>query len=186
MKKRQYGPMYLAAVALAASVLACNAPTPTPEAPASVETPHPLPTVTPEETATPSPTATPIGAKTVTPLLSTTPTATATPTVEAGPTNTPTRPPLGEPLEIGDPGYEMVYWQQVPDSGEWEGYIRVIFSGGVEPYTFALEHGEEQDENRLYIRWRKCHNAPLTVSVWSADGQEAHKAIWVVSPWCPD
>jgi hypothetical protein len=88
-------------------------------------------------------------------------------------------------LVIVDPGYEIVEWRSVPEAGEWEGYLRTTFTGGVPPYAFALEHGPKQSKNYLYIRWRKCRNAPLTISVWSGDGQEIHKAIWVVSPWCP-
>ena len=87
-------------------------------------------------------------------------------------------------MVIVDPGFEIVDWEPLPETGEWQGHLRATFTGGVPPYAFALEHGPKQSENYLYIRWRRCRNAPLTISVWSGDGQEAHKAIWVVSPWC--
>jgi hypothetical protein len=88
-------------------------------------------------------------------------------------------------LEIGSPGFEIVDWRLLPDTGEWEGHLRVVFSGGVPPYRFALEANEPQEENSLYVRWRMCKNAPLSVRVLSGDGQEASKPIWVVSPYCP-
>jgi len=89
-------------------------------------------------------------------------------------------------LVILEPGFEIADWQSLPETGEWEGHLRAIFTGGAPPYTFALEGNPSQSENYLYIRWRKCKDAPLTLHVWSGDGQEAHKGIWIVSPWCPD
>ncbi len=172
----------LALIGLVASNLACNAPEPTPVALTNVptssslqETAPPLTTQIPSTaTSTPAPTAT---------VPSPMSTATATPTATAMPTATPTQPAPGPPLDISQPGYELVDWQDLPDSGEWEGHLRVVFTGGRPPYTFALENNPPQSENYLYIRWKKCKNVPLTVRIWSEDGQEAHKAIWLV---CPD
>jgi hypothetical protein len=87
-------------------------------------------------------------------------------------------------LQITNPGFEIVDWEPLPDDGEWEGHLRIVFTGGAPPYQFALEGSEPQDENYLYVRWRKCRNAPLTVRILSNDGQEASKQIWVVSPYC--
>jgi hypothetical protein len=181
---RRYVFIGLALIGLVASNLACNAPEPTPAALTDVPTISPF-----EETASPAtlqapPTATSTPAPTVTtPSPTPTPTPTPTATATATPTATPTQPSPGAPLVISQPGYELVDWQDLPDTGEWEGHLRVVFSGGRPPYTFALENNPPQDENYLYIRWRKCKNVPLTVRVWSGDGQKAHKGIWLV---CPD
>jgi hypothetical protein len=178
----------LAGMAVVASILACNAPTETPLATGSprqatvppaataVPTSPPLPTETAVPTVTPSPTEESLTGATPTPREAA---ETATPTV------TPTEPVGAETLEISDPGFEIVDWEPLPDGGEWEGHLRIVFSGGAPPYQFALEANEPQDENHLYIRWRRCSNAPLTVRVLSSDGQEASKQIWVVSPYCP-
>jgi hypothetical protein len=212
MKMTKLAGVYLAILALIASSLACNAPTQTSDtrqpsitpstAPADSDDsdsmiPEPADASEPEakgteddaeeaetgpsSTTEPTPTReTPVPAATDTPRPTETPTATATPTA----TPTPLLP--GETLEITGQGFEIADWQELPESGEWEGHLRVTFSGGLPPYEFAIETGEPETENYLYIRWRKCVAAPLTVHIWSADGQEAHKSIWVVSPWCPD
>lgn len=181
----------LGVAGLVASILACNAPTETPGAATASATSLPTkeevgPGATPTPTsAQPTATATPAATATEPPTTA----ATATkpvPTATAPPTATPTQPAEGEPLEIVDPGFVLVDWQSLPDSGEWEGHLRVVFQGGVPPHTFALEGNEPQDENHLYVRWRACRGAPLTVRVWSADGQEAHRAIWLESPYCPE
>ena len=190
--------IWMAILGLVTSVLACNFPgqgTPTPLVPPPAMTPLVPATSLPQETASPSPaelpqeTTPPSPAETLppTPTQWFPPTNTPTsPAVTPAPTVTPTQSSPGEPLEISNPGFEITDWQALPDTGEWEGHLRIIFTGGMEPYTFALESNPPQSKNSLYIRWRKCHNAPLTVHVWSGDGQEAHKGIWVESPWCPD
>jgi len=175
-------------VVLAISVLACNAPKPTPSptvtSQAAPSTPQQKETSTVEptqtSTVTKSPEATEEAITATVTAEATNPSSTATPTV----TSTP--PETGEPLVISSPGFEIADWQPLSETGEWEGHLRAIFTGGVAPYTFALENNTPQEENLLYIRWRKCRSAPLTIRVWSADGQEAHKGIWVVSPYCPD
>jgi len=187
--------VYLALIALVASVLACNAPTPTatdPQAPFPTATPHPLPTLPPQKTVPPSETPAEATPTSESPEATETATAkapppTATqPSPTSTPTSTPTQPSPGGPLVILDPGFEIADWNPLDETGEWEGHLRAIFTGGVPPYTFALENQDQQSENYLYIRWRKCLDAPLTIRVWSADGQETHKGIWVVSPYCPD
>jgi hypothetical protein len=181
----------LAGMALVASILACNAPTETPSVtasprqatapPAATSVPASLPPATESvaPTETPSPTKDPLSGATPT-----APEATETGTPTVTPTVTPTEPVRAEPLQITNPGFEIVDWEPLPDDGEWEGHLRIVFTGGAPPYQFALEGSEPQDENYLYVRWRKCRNAPLTVRVLSNDGQEASKQIWVVSPYC--
>jgi len=200
MRERNLMVICLALAALVITALACNAPTPTPSGPQAVQpslTPYLAPTepsgtdetraASPDESETKTePSKTPElvpGKETVLPRATDTP---STPSPTVPPTATSTPLPFAEPLVITGQGYEITDWQALPDSGEWEGHLRVTFTGGVPPYTFALEDKEPQGGNSLYIRWRKCVAAPLTVHVWSADGQEAHKSIWVVSPWCPD
>jgi hypothetical protein len=86
---------------------------------------------------------------------------------------------------ITDPGYNLEGWQNV-GPGQWEAYVSVTFTGGVAPYTFALEHSTPQSENYLTMYSAKeCGGEPVRVDVWSADGQHAYRDIWVVIPWCP-
>ena len=54
---RRYALMVLAFIGLVAGILACNAPTPTPQAPSTV-TPYVPGTSPPQETALPTPTGT--------------------------------------------------------------------------------------------------------------------------------
>jgi len=93
--------------------------------------------------------------------------------------------PTGDPLVIIGQGYEITDWREAPDSDDWEGHLHITFTGGAPPFLYALENSEPQSDNLLYLRWLRCHDAPLTVHIWSADGQEAHKSVWVVSPYCP-
>ena len=119
------------------------------------------------------------------------PDPTNTPEPTLAPTPEPTLPPPPPATEAGPLviqeglGYEIADWQPLDASREWEGHIRVLFSGGAPPYTFSLGHGEEQSENYLYIRWGWCTGVPTRVDVWSADGQHAHQDIWIESPYCP-
>jgi hypothetical protein len=85
------------------------------------------------------------------------------------------------PLKIT--GFYVIERYELPGGNEWEGYIGIHFSGGLAPYKFALEGGAPQSENRLYIRWRICSPAPVTLHVWSADGQEGHLRL-VIPKWC--
>jgi outer membrane biosynthesis protein TonB len=205
MSNRRCTLMYLGLVALVVSILACNAPTPTPVGP-----PIPSPTVTavtptstPEEA--PPPTDTPSEATSTseppqiteeTPTseppapTETPPSPTATPTPSAKtatptPTTMPTQPPPGETLIILDPGFEIADWQALPETGEWEGHLRILFTGGVPPYTSSMQDREPQSENYHYIRWAKCRPAVWRANVWSADGQYAHKDVYIEAPWCP-
>ncbi len=174
----------VAGMMVAASALACNAPADTPVVTGAPSAGTGVPPATESVT---SPTPPPAETEAVSPTLSASPPG--TPTVETPsptPTPTATQPAEVEPLEIGSPGFDMVDWSPLPGTGEWEGQLRITFSGGVPPYQFALEGNQPQDENLLTLRWRNCKNAPLTVRVLSGDGQEARKQIWIESPYCPE
>ena len=120
-------------------------------------------------------------------MLTPTPTPTATPT----PTQTPTPSPTGTPVikavsqgPLKITGWYVIDRQLVPNEPEWEGRIGINFAGGMAPLKFALENGAPQTDNDLHIRWRVCEPAPVTLHIWSADGQEAHHKI-VIPRWCP-
>jgi|GEM_PF-5866038 len=151
-------------------------PPPTTEAPQESPEPTEAPTDAPptDEPATDTPTPEPTD-------TSSPPTDTPIPATDtAEPTETPDQ---GDPLQLQGQGYEIIESNAIGTEGEWEGYLRINFSGGVAPYEFAMETGDPQSENRFYIHWGNC-NAPLTVHVWSADGQELHESVWVQSPHC--
>jgi hypothetical protein len=88
-------------------------------------------------------------------------------------------------LAIVDQGYEIVDWQEVPGKKEWKGHIKIIFRGGVPPHTFSIGHRDPQAENLHEFQYAACKGAPVRADVWSADGQHAHRDIWIEAPWCP-
>jgi hypothetical protein len=103
----------------------------------------------------------------------------------------PTQPPPTQPspaaaLQIVEPGYQLVDWQALPEQLEWEGHLRLLFTGGLPPHTTSIAHREPQSENYHYFRYGGCQGAPVRVDVWSSDGQHAHRDIWVAAPWCPE
>jgi hypothetical protein len=205
LNKRHNACILLAIVALVGSGVACAVPTPsvsptlpdvTPFVPTTPlpETPEPPPTeadateppptdAAPAEPTTADPTDVPPPTDTETPE----PTATSTPeppppTATPKPTATP-EITIG-PLAIIDTGYELVDWEGLP-SKEWEGHLRLKFTGGLPPYTSSIGHRDPQEENLHYFRYAACKGASLRADVWSADGQHAHRDIWVEAPWCP-
>jgi hypothetical protein len=79
-----------------------------------------------------------------------------------------------------------VEWHPVPDSGEWEGTLRLNVQGGTPPYRAQLEDHEIVQGLDVPARWRRCKAMPATVRVWSADGQMAEAKIWVWEIGCED
>jgi tetratricopeptide (TPR) repeat protein len=144
----------------------------------AIFTPTPTPdvTATPESTPTPEPKAT--TRATVAPGTS----PGFAQTVGMTPTPTPVLP--GGTLTVVYPYYYIIDREVVFDTEEWTGHLGVFFTGGLPPYEFALENGVRQAESSLPLRWVICSPAPLTIHIWSSDGQEAHQSIWV-EPWCP-
>ncbi|HEY73025.1 MAG TPA: serine/threonine protein kinase [Thermoflexia bacterium] len=164
------------------------APSPTPTTAAPTHTHTPSPTNTPTRTSTPTPVDTPTPRPTRAPTATPTntpipPTATPAPTHPPPP---PTQPQSSGPLQIVDPGYELVEWQPLPEQKEWEGYLRLLFTGGAAPHTSSIAHRDPQHENYHYFRYGGCQGAPIRADVWSADGQHTFKDIWIGAPWCPD
>jgi hypothetical protein len=124
------------------------------------------------ETATPTPRAT----------------ATETPTPSVTPTLTPTVRVIepGPPLVFNDPSWELVEWQPVPGTGEWEGTLRLNVSGGTPPYRAQIEDKPIVSGLEVTTRWRLCKAMPATVRVWSADDQQAETQIYVWELGCEE
>jgi hypothetical protein len=204
MQKKHWVLILIALAALVASSLACNPPTPTsdptvtPYAPATAE-PQDAPTAEPptaepptsepqateepaptEEEAPPPTNTPPPPTDTVTPVP-----PTSAPTATPEPTATATPEVAAEPLEIVDKGYEILDWEALPDSKEWEGHVEITFRGGVPPYTSSVGHRDPQAENVHEFRYAACKGAPVRADVWSADGQHAFRDLWIEAPWCP-
>lgn len=206
---RRYSLMYLAFIGLVASVLACNAPTPTapaPQAPPptvtpyipatspSQETPPPPATEAPPEATLPSappevtdaaPTSTPEAATESPPPA---PAATNTPTPTA--TLTPTIPVSTGPLDFEAP-YSIYSWEPLP-GGQNKVVIRIPITGGAPPFT--VSHGPNVDgqtmEREYFIEfsWGGCSGIVQSITVESADGQSVKKDYWIgteYQPWCP-
>ena len=204
MQKKHWVLILIALAALVASSLACNPPTPTsdptvtPYAPATAE-PQDAPTAEPptaepptsepqateepaptEEEAPPPTNTPPPPTDTVTPVP-----PTSAPTATPEPTATATPEVAAEALEIVDKGYEILDWEALPDSKEWEGHVEITFRGGVPPYTSSVGHRDPQAENVHEFRYAACKGAPVRADVWSADGQHAFRDLWIEAPWCP-
>jgi hypothetical protein len=211
LNKRHCTYILLAIAFLIGGGLACAVPTPTTVDQSSTVTPY-VPATSPSNATEPPPTEAdegkptpaeatdaplpaeteavePAETETVEPVETEAvePTATDTPlppppTPEPEPTATPEA--TVEPLVIVDTGYEIVDWEGLP-SKEWEGHIRIKFTGGAPPYTSSIGHREPQEENYHYFRYAACKGASVRADVWSADGQHANRDIWVEAPWCP-
>lgn len=173
--------------------LACNFPgfpegwhplrsteaTATPEIPGTEATPQPgeNPEATPEPLETP-------GSPRTSPSPTPSPTVTATPTPT--PTETPEEISPGPPMAFLDPAWELVTWQQIPDTGDWQGTLRVRVTGGTAPYRAQLENQTIVSGLDVPARWRMCAAMPATIRVWSADGQFLQTTIWVPGVGCSD
>ena len=137
-----------------------------------------------EGTAEPQPGSTEPGVE-PSPVSTATPTPTLTSTPTLIPTSTDT-PESGPPLTFQDPGWELVEWHKLPDTGEWEGTIRLRVEGGTPPYLSQLDDKDIVEGLEVTARWRLCKPMPATGRVWSADGQQAETAIWVGELGCED
>ena len=88
------------------------------------------------------------------------------------------------PLRIRPPYIWYHERASVAGTSEWEGYLGIFYEGGAAPLRFAIEAMPPQDSNYIYIRWQVCRPIPITVHVWSNDGQEAHEKVQLPG-WCP-
>ncbi len=169
--RRVIVPMVLLLLVLS---LACNAPGFGPE-PVSTPLPAEVATAIPETEPPPeiAPTETPLPRTRIVPPE-------RTPPAKA----THTAVPTGAPLTFGEPAWELVEWHEVPDTGDWEGTIKVNVVGGTPPYRYQLEDHPIREEPELTARWRLCKAMPATIRVWSADGQHVSTPIWVWELGC--
>lgn len=199
----------IALVALVASSLACNPPTPTiihptvtPYVPATAvpqDAPPPeSSTEVPEATEQPMPTEGEVSPPTDAPP----PTDTATPvpptpipptpvppsaTPEPAATNTPG---AAGKLDFEPPQY-VESWEKKGDTNKV--VLRVDIVGGVPPFT--VSHGptvQGTTSNRVYLiefEWAACKSAMVqSITVKSSDGQEIKKDYFIpvsLMPWCP-
>jgi hypothetical protein len=187
---RRYAPvMTLAFVGLVGSILACNAPTPTPEAPTSTLMPDASATSPPQETLPPTPTQwfppthTPISVQPAVTETPSTPTATPSPTI----TPTPTPPISTGPLDFVRPD-QLDSWQPLPD-GKYECTIVLQIRGGALPYTVHHDldvFTTQQTRPPLVFTAHGCGAIVHTIKVESADGQSAMYDYWIPAPWCEE
>jgi len=172
--------------------LACNAPTPTPQAlptPPSQEAASPQPTEAEpgtEQTPTPQTTTDATPTATDTPL-SPTPTDTPTPTPTKEETETPTPPISTGPLDFIRPA-GLDHWEALPDD-KYECRIVLRITGGAPPYT--VHHDLEVFETwetrpTLVFTASGCGSIVHTIKVESADGQTALHDYFISAPWCAE
>jgi hypothetical protein len=181
---RRYALTFLAFAGLVAAILACNAPTPTPQAVPPAETTKATPTLPPQETPLPSPTATPpqaISTSTPEPAIET-PSPAPTPTEEP----TPTQPVSTGPLDFPVPG-RLDHWRSLDDI-EQEATIILHITGGAPPYTIyhdqVLVTATWKTDPAIVFQARGCGALVHTIIVESADGQSVQHKYWIPAPWC--
>lgn len=210
MLNKHYALIILAIVALMASSLACNPPTPTvirptvtpyvpatavpqdappsdsptdvPEATEATEDPEPTKEEAPTSTDAPPPTNTP-APPTPVPATSVPSTATTEPTA----THTPE---ASGPLDF-EPPTGVDSWEKKGDTNKV--VLKVNISGGVPPFT--ISHGGNVDgttPTRVYLlefEWSACKSAMVqSITVESSDGQTVTKNYFIpvsAMPWCP-
>jgi len=188
--RRRYAPvMMLAFAGLVGSILACNAPTPTPEAPTSTLMPDASATSPSQETLPPTPTQwfppthTPTSAQPAVTETPSTPTPTPSPTM----TPTPTPPISTGPLDFARPD-QLDSWQSLPD-GKYECTIVLQIRGGAPPYTIHHDldvFTTQQTRPPLVFTAHGCGAIVHTIKVESADGQSAVHDYWIPAPWCEE
>ena len=181
--------VYLAFLALVASILACNAPervTPVPQSPPPTMTPYVPVTLSPQETVPPPPTEPPLETLLPTPTQWFPPTYTPTPDVTRL-TVTPilTTPVSTGPLDFLEPE-TLDHWQHLSD-GEYECKIILHITGGAYPYT--IHHDLDvftawESNPALVFRARGCNGITHNIIVESADGQSVKHDYWIPPPWC--
>jgi hypothetical protein len=209
MCKKHWVLIVIALVALVASSLACNPPTPTsirptvtPYVPATAESqdapPPESPTDVPQATEVPPPTE----EEAPSPTEASPPTDTATPvpptpipptpvppTVTPKPTATHT-PEAAGPLDF-EPPTGVDSWEKKGDTNKV--VLRVNIVGGVAPFT--VSHGptvQGTTSDRVYLiefEWAACKSAMVqSITVESSDGQKVTKNYYIpvaAMPWCP-
>jgi hypothetical protein len=192
MSQKRYTLVILAAVALAASILACNPPeTPGPKPAPDTVTPYVPATTQPEVQPTEPPKA---------------PTEETAPTEEAAPTETPTpssptptstltatktsAPPVSEgPLDFEEPRW--VHAWESDGSGGVLVTVKIKIIGGAPPFTVKHEGdviGNTTNREFLFeFSWVGCQGIARNITVESADGQSKSKNYWLsrdVMGWC--
>jgi len=198
----------IALVALVASSLACNPPTPTiihptvtpympatavpqdalpPESPTDVPeaTEQPVPTeegASPTDASPPTDTATPVPPTPVPPTL-------APPTATPQPTATRTPETTG-PLDF-EPPQGVESWEKKGDTNKV--VLKVNIVGGVPPFT--VSHGptvQGTTSDRVFLiefEWAACKSAMVqSITVESSDSQSVTHNYFIpvaAMPWCP-
>lgn len=197
--------VYLAFLALVASILACNAPeqvTPVPQSPPPTMTPYVPVTLSPQETMSSPPTEPPQETvpppPTKPPTEPPTETLLPTPTQWFPPTYTPTpevtrltvTPILTTPVSTGPLDFiepeTLDHWQHLSD-GEYECKIILRITGGAPPYTVHhdLDVFTTSESNpTLVFTARGCNGIMHNIIVESADGQSVKHDYWISPPWC--
>lgn len=190
MRKEWHASMLLAFVGLVASVLACNAPTPT-QVPSLVGTPDAASPVPAQETPLPSPTQVSPEATPTTALPTATETApTETPLVTKPPTPSAGRPTPAPPVSTGPLGFaipgRLDNWQPL-DNGGYEATIILRITGGAPPYTVHHDLDvfvTEETDPAIIFEAQGCSALVHTIIVESTDGQSVTHDYWIPVPWC--
>jgi len=189
--RRRRAPLLLACIGLVAGILACNAPTTTPEAPRSDVT---LPTespASPDETAVPSATQiSPAATPTATAPPPTVPTPTETPVPTPYPTPSAGRPTPAPPVSTGPLDFEepaRLDDYRPLDNGGFEATIILRITGGAVPYIVHhdMETFTTEELNpAIVFEAQGCSALVHTIIVESADGQRVQHDYWIPAPWC--
>jgi hypothetical protein len=195
MLTKRHTLIFIAAISLLASVLACNPPEPTGPKPApDTVTPYVPATARPQDAPSPESSDTPSeGAPTDVPADSAdTPTETFTPppaTSTPAPTKTPTPPVSEGPLDFEEPRWVHA-WERREGGGVWV-TVKVKIIGGAPPLTIYFDGGphDETTERDYLLKFpaEGCGQIVHTITVESADGQSKTDDFWLGGElllWC--
>jgi hypothetical protein len=192
MLNKRYALIILTAVALLASILACNPPEPTGPKPApDTVTPYAPATSQPQDTRPPESPGDAPGESAPTDVsadstqVPTDPTETFTPspppaTSTSAPTKTPTPPVSEGPLDFEEPRWVHAWESR---EGGVLVTVKVKIIGGAPPFTIYLDGGLHDEttvrDYLLKFPAAGCGQIVHTITVESADGQSKTKDFWL-------
>jgi hypothetical protein len=93
--------------------------------------------------------------------------------------------PTGGPVTPLSFEWSIASWRVNPsNANEYFGIMKIVPHGGNPPYQFFFDDQPQPGDQFEYVA-AKCRSRPTTLSVKSADGQQARQVISLIAPYCP-
>jgi hypothetical protein len=99
----------------------------------------------------------------------------------------PTKVPPTPSGSIGPLSFDwsIVSWRVNPaNANEYFGLLKIVPHGGQPPYQFFFDEQQQPGDQFEYVA-AKCRSRPTTLSIKSADGQQARQVVSLIAPYCP-